>query len=232
MGRYGVVILLVLVVVFVVVTGVRYGAKNYFGENRRFYDNPYRVFPCLEMLADNHAIIEKEYIEGKYRMYDWPEKYLAPETGDEWKVVPLYGFGVWNQQYESAFPETIRMLKKIPGLRTAIFSSLGPGTELKKHQGWASLANEVLRCHMGIIVPSGGRSGVEVEDEFRQVANGEWIVFDDSKTHIGVNNTDQVRTVLLLDIERPWWVKKGKSQIGDTVELQSFMSNFDGSNGI
>jgi len=71
-----------------------------------------------------------------------------------------------------------------------------------------------------------GRSGVAVEDEFRQITKGEWIVFDDSKEHIGVNDTDENRVVLLLDIERPWWVKKGESKVQDTPELLDFVAKF------
>jgi aspartyl/asparaginyl beta-hydroxylase (cupin superfamily) len=209
----------------------KYCIKNYLGVSNRFYDDPYQVFPSLQILSDNFETIEKEYLaDTNYKQYDWPEEYLyKKEKGHDWKVVPLYGFGIWNKQYINKFPETIKMLRQIPGLRTAIFSKLGPDTELNKHQGWASLANEVLRCHMGIIVPdpiTKGRSGVEVEDEFRQIKKREWCVFDDSKTHIGINKSKEDRVVLLLDIDRPWWVKKGESTIADTPELKAFIEKF------
>ena len=221
---YYILIFTIFILLFLVIG--KFCVKNYFGKDQCFYDDGYEVFPHLKTIADNHKVIEKEFLaDSGYKIFDWPETYLAPEKDDEWKVVPLYGFGIWNNLYSDKFPETIKLLKQIPGLRTAIFSSLGPGTKLKKHQGWASLANEVLRCHMGIVVPK-GRSGVEVEDEFRQVTCGDWLVFDDSKTHIGVNDTDKIRTVLLLDIDRPWWIKKGKSTIKDTPELESFIQRF------
>lgn len=218
-------ILILTVVILIIVIFV----KSHFMKDQRFYDDDkYEVFPQLKRLADNYEIIEKEYIAGGYSVYDWPEKSLLLKRSDEWKVVPLYGFGIWNKQYTEKFSETIKLLKEVPGLRSAIFSRLGPGTRLKKHQGWASLSNEVLRCHMGVVVPdpSLGRSGVEVEDEFRQVKKGDWIVFDDSKIHIGVNESNQTRTVLLLDIERPWWIKKGKSTVPDTPQLKLFISRF------
>jgi aspartyl/asparaginyl beta-hydroxylase (cupin superfamily) len=223
--NYILIFTILIVILFLIIYGK--SIKNDFGANRRFYDDPFEVFPQLKILVDNYEIIEKEYLaDTGYKQYDWPEKDLyTKEKGHDWKVVPLYGFGIWNKQYAKKFSQTIKLLKDIRGLRTAIFSKLGPRTKLNKHQGWASLANEVLRCHMGIVVPK-GRSGVEVEDEFRQIKKGEWIVFDDSKIHIGVNNTNNDRVVLLLDIERPQWVKKGKSRVNNTPELKSFLAQF------
>ena len=117
------------------------------------------------------------------------------------------------------------LLKSIPNLKTAIFSRLGPHTTLKKHKGWAGLSNHVLRCHMGIEVPI-GKSGISVEDSFRYVRKAKWVVFDDSKDHSGINETDEYRTVLLLDIDRPWWVKNGQSDIPDTPEMKKFIEKF------
>lgn len=223
-------LILFIILIIVIIFSGKYCTKNYLGADRRFYDDPYQVFPSLQSLSDNFETIEKEYLAGEYRIYDWPEEYLyQKEKGHDWKVVPLYGFGIWNKQYTHNFPETIKLLKQIPRLKTAIFSKLGPDTELTKHRGWASLANSVLRCHMGIIVPdpiTKGRSGVEVEDEFRQIKKGEWCVFDDSKTHIGINKSKENRVVLLLDIERPWWVKKGESTVENTPELKKFIDKF------
>lgn len=225
-----VIFMFIIVILSTLFLGGKHCVKHYFGCRQRFYQNPYKVFPHLEMLANNFELIEREFLGSEYKIYDWPEEYLyTKEEGHDWKVVPLYGFGVWNAEYSTTFPKTIELIRSIPGLRTAIFSKLGPRTELNKHRGWSGLANEALRCHMGIVIPdpdTKGRSGVAVEDEFRQITKGEWIVFDDSKEHIGVNDTDENRVVLLLDIERPWWVKKGESKIQDTPELLDFVAKF------
>lgn len=239
MIRY--IIIVIIIFLFFIIFG-EWLVKKHFGVDKRFYDGEeYTLFPCLKKLADNHETIISEYLDDcddshdsncSVKHYDWPEKYLyKKEKGHDWKVVPLYGFGIWNKQYNENFPETIKMLKEIPGLRTAIFSRLGPKTKLNKHQGWATLANEVLRCHMGIVVPDPGvneetRSGIEVEDEFRQIKKGKWMVFDDSKMHIGVNDSDEIRVALLLDIERPWWVKDGRSKVKKTPELESVIVDF------
>ena len=55
---------------------------------------------------------------------------------------------VWVERECSRLPLATRLLRAIPGVRTALFSRLGPGTRLAPHRGWASLANHVLRCHL------------------------------------------------------------------------------------
>ena len=202
--------------------------KNYLGIDEKYY-NAYETFPILKEIEKNFTTIKNEYImhRKKHMSYDWPEKELYSEDkGEEWKIIPLYGFNIWDKKNIQYFPQTVKLLKRIKGLKTAIFSKLGPNTRLKKHQGWKELSNKVLRCHIGIVVPTSGKSGIEVEDEFKQVEEGKFIVFDDSKIHIGVNDSNEDRIVLLLDIVRPWWVQDGRSRIEGTIELENFLSNF------
>ena len=212
--------IIAFLVIFVLLTW--YMMKKHFGANHRYY-NSYEVFPSLQLFTDpdNFAEIEEELKSAEW--FNWPEKNLWNKPGDDWKVCALYGFGMWHPKNVKKFPKTVELLKKVPGLRTAIFSRLGPNTRLQPHHGWASLANEVLRSHMGIVVPASGKSGVEVEGEFKQVQPGEWLTFDDSKSHIGVNDTQEDRIVLLVDINRPWWVRWGQSSVGNTDELKGFI---------
>jgi aspartyl/asparaginyl beta-hydroxylase (cupin superfamily) len=50
------------------------------------------------------------------------------------------------------------------------------------------------------------------------------VVFDDSKLHFAENNGNHDRIVLILDIERPSFVKKGTSDVEDTSELTQFIN--------
>lgn len=209
-----------LVLTFIGYCIARGAFHHYVGARRRYY--PASTFPHLEILRANFATIEEELFKADW--YLWPERHLWDKPGDRWNICPLFGFDIWHQKNLEKFPKTSALLKQIPGLRTAIFSRLGPGTRLNRHQGWAKLANKVLRCHMGMYVPQDGASGVEVEGERCLIKHGEWIVFDDSKYHLGFNESrTQDRVVLLLDIERPWWVRKGESLYQDMSKLDSFL---------
>ena len=222
---YMIIIIVILLILMVMI--MYWLIKNYIGSFDRYY-NVKQTFPQLQIIENNFDIIKHEFETNQNNGFeDWPENELYSKyKGDEWTIIPIYGFNKWNNKILHRFPKTIEMLKDIKGLRTIIFSKLGPKTRLKKHRGWKELSNKTLRCHMGIKVPKNNRSGVEVEDEFKQVDEGKFIIFDDSKEHIGVNSSNEDRVVLLLDIERPWWVQNGRSNVGNTEELKRFLDNF------
>ena len=182
------------------------------------------LFPQLEILTDNYEIIKKEYEQCNIS-YDWPEKELYSKDS-EWKVIPLYAFGKWNKNVN--FPKTIKILEQIPDLKTALFSKLGPKTTLKPHQGWAELSNFVLRTHLGIQVPKKGKCGIVVKKSFRQIENGKLITFDDSLMHYGLNETEEDRVVLIVDIARPWWVPFGTSKVPKSSELINMVNEILG----
>jgi len=221
------VVFIFFIVILSTIMVVSWLIKNCIGSFDRYY-NVKQAFPQLQIIENNFDIIKYEFETNQNNGFeDWPENELYSKyKGDEWTIIPIYGFNKWNNKILHRFPKTIELLKDIKGLRTIIFSKLGPKTCLKKHRGWKELSNKTLRCHMGIKVPKNNRSGVEVEDEFKQVDEGKFIIFDDSKEHIGVNNSNEDRVVLLLDIERPWWVQNGRSNVGNTEELKRFLDNF------
>lgn len=188
---------------------------------KRFYEQA-EVFPFLSSLQSNRGNIIQEVSELK-DWATWPEQDLIP-PGNDWKIVPFLGFGTWVTPFCDACPVLNRELRKIKGLRSALLSRLGPDTTLTAHQGWASLANDVLRVHYGIDVPDKCR--VFVEGHSRKLKNNEFCVFDDSKMHWAANLSSNDRTVLILDIERPAGVPRGVSEIGETPELLRIVDHY------
>jgi aspartyl/asparaginyl beta-hydroxylase (cupin superfamily) len=200
-----------------------------------FYDY-LKVYPELKILKSNRSIIMEEMlsnIKKSSMSFDknwipWPEKNLYTEDMD-WKIIPFYGFNIWVKKNCNKYPKLYNVLKNIKGLRTAIISKLGKKTVLNKHQGWAKLSNNVLRVQYGLIVPKEcylGVSDLPGIEEKRMVNNDDIIVFDDSKLHWAENNSDQDRIVLILDIDRPNYIKKGKSTVIETPELLNFINKF------
>eukprot|EP01138_Halocafeteria_seosinensis_P012471 gb/GECG01012743.1/.p1 GENE.gb/GECG01012743.1/~~gb/GECG01012743.1/.p1 ORF type:complete len:273 (+),score=30.71 gb/GECG01012743.1/:1-819(+) len=194
------------------------------------------TFPFLrELLKHKHVILDElKYIE-KTSWPDWPEHNLYDDDGDEWKVFPLvHTFPAydpsqtrWINQFCDKVPNTVRLLKALPGIRTALFSRLGPNTELSPHRGWGDLSNYVLRCHLPLRLPSVGHCGVLVEDDEQQHHNHEVIVFDDSQTHSAFNDDEkESRVVLIFDLLRPQGLPGGTAEGGTTEELESFMEYF------
>lgn len=201
-----------------------------------FYDW-HEVYPFLAPLAARRADILAE-LTAATRWFDWPETSLySPEAGHSWKVFPfLHTFpawdatkSVWVDESVAACPRTAALLRKVPGIRTALFSRMGPTTHLATHAGWADLANFVLRIHLPLYVPDEDERpcGLVVEEEVRYHRGGEFIVFDDSKSHSAFNNhATKSRFVLIFDVARPDGLPEGRATGATTTELHAFIDYF------
>lgn len=204
--------------------------KENFKSHPNYYDWK-STYPFLEELQKNIDVIREEVsaIDG---WRDWPEKNLYNEDGAKWTVFPfLHTFpatnpdkSTWVESSCAKCPRTAAALKRIPGIRTALFSRMGRNTSLKEHRGWADLSNHVLRCHLPLIVPGKNKCGLWVRGEVQYHTEGEIIVFDDSKLHKAFNTSDQDRIVLLFDIMRPDWVSPGTSKQKHTDQLDRALS--------
>lgn len=197
-----------------------------------FYD--ISTFPELSTIKYN--IIKDELLnhlnDSTYNWTDWPEYDLwkNKNPNSSWKIIPLMAFGKWSSKNTNLFPKTTKELQNINGLMSAGFSKLGPNTTLTLHKGWGNLSNNVLRCHMGLVVPK-NKCKVYVlgnsNDEMIQ-KEGKWLIFDDSLYHSASNDDNEKdRIILLLDIQRPDGIPKGESDIKNSDELNNFVEEFN-----
>jgi len=122
-------------------------------------------------------------------------------SDSDWKTFLLYGYGIKSEEAVRACPETWRILQKIPGLKSAMFSIFEPGKHLPAHRG---PYNGVLRFHLGLIVPDEPEKiGIRVADRVCHWKEGEALIFDDAYEHEAWNHSDKVRVVLFVDFEKP-----------------------------
>eukprot|EP00924_Labyrinthula_sp_SR-Ha-C_P002192 snap_masked-scaffold_19-processed-gene-3.12-mRNA-1 protein AED:0.08 eAED:0.08 QI:0/-1/0/1/-1/1/1/0/302 len=195
-------------------------------------------FEKIKNEMQNFLNLQKED-ENKNLWTPWPEDnlYNGPQQSGDWKIVPLlYTFPAldasrskWVQKNVNLFPETTKILKNIPNLRTALFSRLGGTTRLSAHQGWADLSNHVLRNHLGLIIPENSNNlcGMWVEGHIQCHKEQKLLTFDDSKWHKAFNATDEDRIILLFDVLRPEDVPLGKAEAGHTDKLDGFIAQFE-----
>jgi ornithine lipid ester-linked acyl 2-hydroxylase len=128
------------------------------------------------------------------------EKNLPITKEDIWRT---YFFYVYGQRFEkqcSECPETARLLSQIPGMKTALFSILEPGTKLAPHRG---PYRGVLRYQLALLVPDHGDLGIRVGHQTATWQEGVSMMFDDTYEHEAWNLSDETRVVLFLDIVRP-----------------------------
>lgn len=120
---------------------------------------------------------------------------------DDWKTFFLMGYGIKVERNCQQCPETTRIIEKIPGLKTAMFSILSGRKHIPAHRG---PYNGVLRYHLGLLVPQDyEQCRIRVADQYYAWREGEGVVFDDCFNHEVWNETDDVRVVLFIDFERP-----------------------------
>lgn len=168
---------------------------------------PPEIFPWIPALEAATPAIRRELealLPERHRLPNFQD--ITPEvatitTDERWKTFMFLGYGLRSEANLARCPETARALAAIPGLYTAFFSILEPGKRIPPHRG---PYNGVLRVHLGLIVPEPKeRCWIEVGGERRHWEEGRCLVFDDVYPHQVHNDTDGLRAVLFLDVERP-----------------------------
>ena len=122
-------------------------------------------------------------------------------TDNQWKTFFLSGIGMDCEENARRCPETMRLLQKIPGMKTAFFSILSPRKHIPAHRG---AFNGVLRLHLGLLVPEPReKCRIRIGNEYRHWSEGRSLIFDDTFNHEVWNDTDGYRVVLFVDFARP-----------------------------
>jgi aspartyl/asparaginyl beta-hydroxylase (cupin superfamily) len=118
-----------------------------------------------------------------------------------WKTFLICGYGLKSKEAIHTCPETWRILQKIPGLTSALFSIFEPGKHLPAHRG---PYNGVLRFHLGLIVPDQpDKIGIRVANQICHWQEGKALIFDDAYEHEAWNHSTAVRVVLFVDFAKP-----------------------------
>ncbi len=120
---------------------------------------------------------------------------------DRWKTFFLYGYGFEAKLGVEMCPRTAELMRRIPGMTTAMFSILSPRKHILDHRG---PYKGVLRYHLGLIVPRDAQAcRIRVGKDFRHWVEGGSMIFDDTYNHEVWNDTDETRVVLFVDVLRP-----------------------------
>ena len=224
-----IVIVIVIVCIFIIYFFIIIRLKR-----DKFYNKS--IYPVLNTV-NNYDIVNEVTNNLNNNWMDWPETHLYRDfkINGNWKIIPFFGFNTWCHFNCNQFPQITKFLQNIENLKIALLSKIGPKMKLNAHYGWGDHSNNVLRCHYGIILPTNYyESYIAVEEndkiEIQYHKLHDWIVFDDSKLHYAVNDSDTDRIILIIDLERPSHVKKGTSSSQDTKELLEVINEINKSN--
>ena len=203
-----------------------------FGEYLRKSWPVFAPFNCVLYLATprfaRRPVIDSAYLDGlSILRAHWPrirEEALALHAGGEleatsqpgsagyhdlgfrtfykrgWRKFYLSWYGTPHASAQRLCPETLWLLAQVPGIRAAMFSVLPPGAELSLHADPLACA---FRYHLGLATPNDDRCFINVDGHVLSWRDGQDFVFDETYPHYARNDTDQLRVILMCDVERP-----------------------------
>ena len=173
--------------------------------NPAVYDTA--VFPWAAALERRAPQIRAELLAVLQRQSELPNfhdistdvRTISQDT--LWKTFFLAGYGKRSARNIARCPATWAAVQGIPGLKTAMFSVMEPGTHLPAHRG---PYNGLLRLHLGLVIPEPREQlGIRVERQVCRWDFGRALIFDDAYEHEAWNHTGETRVVLFVDFVKP-----------------------------
>jgi aspartyl/asparaginyl beta-hydroxylase (cupin superfamily) len=179
-----------------------------------FFDR--KLFPWLEQIERQTAAIREELLsvwdeaDPNFKPYvrfdagapvnQWAEL----NHSARWSAWFLWENGVRNDETCARCPATAAAAEALPLLDipgkgpTVMFSVLKPKTRIPPHTGSTNARTTV---HLPLIVPEG--CGFRVGSQTRKWVEGDAWAFDDTIEHEAWNDSDQPRTILIVDAWNP-----------------------------
>ncbi|WP_316214622.1 aspartyl/asparaginyl beta-hydroxylase domain-containing protein [Bradyrhizobium sp. SZCCHNR2035] len=166
-------------------------------------------YPALSIVTENAAVIRQELdvllkersrIPRYHDVDSHQEMISRTESGSEWRVFMLAGFGENIPANAAKCPQTMSVIARVPNVVQAFFSILEPGKSVPAHRG--PLAG-LLRYHLGLRVPAENPPVFRVRDCFYTWRDGEGLLFDDTWDHQVINESKELRAILIVDVLRP-----------------------------
>lgn len=115
----------------------------------------------------------------------------------QWVPIAIFRFGAVNQELKQFFPRTLNLINSIPGMESAVYSILEPGTIIHPHKGYSS---DVLRLHLGLTPYQD--AALKVGDQILTWDEGSVFIFDDTETHEVWHKGNATRISFIVDFRR------------------------------
>ncbi|MEY4572392.1 MAG: hypothetical protein RLZ10_1631 [Bacteroidota bacterium] len=117
-----------------------------------------------------------------------------------WNTVSLKTWDIELFNNQNHFPLTSRLIHQFPEIVSLSFNRLEAGGHIIPHCGDT---NAIVRCHLGLHVPTDvNQCFFKVKGESRIWEKGKWLIFTDAYMHEAVNQTNEARYILLMDVIR------------------------------
>ena len=199
----------------------------------------------LEETFPMHALFENQWREiarealqvyAQQRLPAFHEVHEAfnPISSPQWTVFVLKWYDKPVEANMAKCPVTAACVRAVPQVQAAMFSILAPGTRIPPHRGPSCCS---VRYHLGLKVPRGAldaqgrlrRARIRVDRAWYEWKEGEGVMFDDTYEHEVVNDTQEVRIVLFMDVLRklPTALDRVNVFLSERARLSEFVSSIN-----
>ena len=128
---------------------------------------------------------------------------ISANDNRDWRMFILKAYGIEFTHNMARCPELARLIQGIPDVLSASISFMAPGKHIPAHRG---PFRGVLRFYLVLSMPKhadGQPAAVlKIAGQEYRLHEGDHLLWDDTYLHEAWNESDEVRTVLLLDIRR------------------------------
>jgi len=168
-------------------------------------------FPEGERFVAAWQQLRDEALEVQARLHEVPRFHeimkeqaeISANDDRDWRLLILKAYGTEAPHNMAKCPTLARIVTAIPNVLSASISFMAPQKHIPRHRG---PFRGVLRYYLGLSMPKpvAGRRGavLTIADAEYRIADGEALLWDDTYPHEVWNDSDEVRTVLLLDVWR------------------------------
>jgi aspartyl/asparaginyl beta-hydroxylase (cupin superfamily) len=198
------------------------------------------LFPFLDAIEAATDEIRAEFLKvhqedrgfSPYLIFDERlpvNQFKELNNSTRWNAFHLLQHGERVEANASRCPRTMELLATAPQPRlpgrapNAMFSLLAPRTHIPPHSG---VHNTRLVTHVPLIIPEG--CTFRVGSDVRPWKVGQAWAFDDTIEHEAMNDSDELRVILMFDIWRP---DLSEDERGLLTRLAGALDEFSGSVG-
>lgn len=129
---------------------------------------------------------------------------ISANDGRDWRMHIMKAYGVEAPANMARCPALKRVIEDMPEVLSASISFLAPRKHIPPHRG---PFRGVLRFYLVLAMPklADGRPAavLKVDHAEHRLREGEYLLWDDTYVHEVLNESDEMRAVLLLDVWRP-----------------------------
>jgi aspartate beta-hydroxylase len=163
-----------------------------------------RFFGAWQSIRDE-AVVVAQQMHRVPRFHEIMREQTAISANDlrDWRMLILKAYGAEFPRNMAACPNLAALVAAAPEVLSASISFLAPHKHIPVHRG---PFRGVLRFYLVLSMPraADGRPAavLNIDGTEHRLADGEFLLWDDTFPHEVINDSDEVRTVLLLDVWR------------------------------